>query len=112
MTPKMVLPIEDSPEYAELVRRWLAPQDGTEFVLTWADSPIGGLDHLKKGGVDAILLDPGLPDSRGLGTFNATRMHPPDIPIIITEQRRQAVVGGANGAARGSGLNHQGHLRQ
>ena len=35
MTKKtiVVLLIEDSAEYAELVRRWLSPQDDMEFVV-------------------------------------------------------------------------------
>ena len=83
MNPKTVLLIEDSPEYAELIRRWLGSQADTDFVLIWADSLIGGLNHLKKGGMDVVLLDLGLPDSRGLETFNTTRMHASGIPIII-----------------------------
>jgi Flp pilus assembly CpaE family ATPase len=78
-----VLLMEDSPEYAELVERWLAPTDDIEFVLNWTDSLIAGLNRLAKGGVDAILLDLGLPDSHGLGTFTTAKMHSSGVPIII-----------------------------
>jgi len=83
MIQKTVLLIEDSREFAELIRRWLLPQDDIEFVLDWSDSLVAGLNRLTKGGVDAILLDLGLPDSRGLATFNTARMHAPNAPIII-----------------------------
>jgi pilus assembly protein CpaE len=80
-----VLLIEDSPEYAELVQRWLAPRSEIEieFVLNWTDSLMVGLNRLAKGGVDAILLDLGLPDSDGLGTFTTTKIHAPGVPIVV-----------------------------
>jgi MinD-like ATPase involved in chromosome partitioning or flagellar assembly/CheY-like chemotaxis protein len=78
-----VLLIEDSPEYAELVRRWLAPQQEIEFVLNWTDSLTAGINRLEKGGVDAILLDLGLPGSQGMKTFAETTMHASGIPIVI-----------------------------
>jgi Flp pilus assembly CpaE family ATPase len=78
-----VLLIEDSPEYAELVQRWLTPTDDVEFVLNWTDSLMTGLSRLAKGGVDVILLDLGLPDSRGLKTFTTAQMHAPGVPIVV-----------------------------
>jgi pilus assembly protein CpaE len=78
-----VLLIEDNREYAALVQRWLSPKEDIEFVLNWADSLLAGLNHLEKGNVDAILLDLGLPDSRGLETFTTTKLHAPGIPILI-----------------------------
>lgn len=59
-----MLLIEDSPEYAELVKRWLAARSDIEFVLDWKDSLKAGLNRVAKGGVDAVLLDLGLQDSR------------------------------------------------
>jgi Flp pilus assembly CpaE family ATPase len=85
MTKKIltVLLIEDSAEYAELVKRWLAPKDDIEFVLDWAESLMDGLHRLAKGGVDAILLDLGLPDSQGSGTFTTAKLHALSIPIVV-----------------------------
>ena len=77
-----VLLIEDSPEYAALVRRWLSPKEDIEFVLNWAGSLVAGLDRLKKGNVDVILLDLGLPDSRGLETFTTTKFYASGIPVV------------------------------
>ena len=78
-----VLLIEDSPEYAELVQRWLSPQNDIEFVLNWTNSLMAGLNRLEKGGVDAILLDLGLPDSHGTATFTTAKMHASGVPIVI-----------------------------
>jgi Flp pilus assembly CpaE family ATPase len=78
-----VLLIEDTTEYAELVQRWLAPKGDTTFVLNWTDSLKAGVDRLSRGGVDVILLDLGLPDSQGLGTFFTARTHAGAVPIIL-----------------------------
>ena len=78
-----VLLIEDDPEYAELVRLWLAPNDNIAFALHWADSLLEGLNTLSRGGVDVILLDLGLPDSRGYETFMTAKSYTPTAPIII-----------------------------
>ena len=78
-----VLLIEDTTEYAELVQRWLSTKSDTTFVLNWTDSLKAGVDRLARGGVDVILLDLGLPDSQGLGTFTTTKAHAGGIPIIL-----------------------------
>jgi Flp pilus assembly CpaE family ATPase len=78
-----VLLIEDSPDYAELVQTWLAPGAEIAFALNWTDSLAAGLNRLRQGGVDVILLDLGLPDSDGPETFTRTRAEAPDVPVII-----------------------------
>jgi MinD-like ATPase involved in chromosome partitioning or flagellar assembly/CheY-like chemotaxis protein len=78
-----ILLIEDSTEYAELVKRWLAPRNDIEFVLDWKDSLKAGLNRLAKGGVDAVLLDLGLQDSRPDKTFPATITTASGVPIVI-----------------------------
>ena len=78
-----VLLIEDSPEYAELVHRWLAPKDEVVFTLNWADSLMQGLNSLAQGGVDVILLDLGLPDSSGHDTFTTARAYARGVPVIV-----------------------------
>jgi HSP20 family molecular chaperone IbpA len=42
-----------------------------------------GFNRLEKGGIDAILLDLGLPDSQGIETFEKTYAAAPDVPILI-----------------------------
>ncbi len=81
--PLSVLLIEDSPEYAQLVGRWLTHNDNIPCTLSFADSLMAGLNRLAQGHVDVILLDLGLPDSAGIATFTTTRMHAKGIPIIL-----------------------------
>lgn len=78
-----VLLIEDSPDFAELVQRWLSSREHVGFELSWADSLAAGLERLGQGAVDVILLDLGLPDSEGLPTFTRTRLHAARVPIIL-----------------------------
>jgi Flp pilus assembly CpaE family ATPase len=78
-----VLLIEDNPDFAELVQRWLALRVDLGFNLSWADSLAAGLERLAQGGVDVILLDLGLPDSDGLPTFTRTRLHAAGVPIVL-----------------------------
>jgi Flp pilus assembly CpaE family ATPase len=78
-----VLLIEDSPDYAELVRAWLADEEDTKFVLNWADSLLEGMNTLAKGGIHVVLLDLGLPDSSGPQTFSVIKSAAQGAPIII-----------------------------
>jgi len=81
-----VLLIEDNPEFARLVQHWLATCGGdVAFAMSWADSLAGGLAQLARGGVDVLILDLGLPDSEGLGTFATVRKRARacDIPIVV-----------------------------
>jgi pilus assembly protein CpaE len=79
-----VLLIEDDADYAGLVQQWLSGTGEKDaFVLNWTESLEAGLDRLGQGGVDVVLLDLGLPDSEGAGTYLAARARAPGIPVII-----------------------------
>ncbi len=78
-----VLLIEDTPEFAELVHKWLSPKGDIAFSLNWADSLMQGLHSLTQGKVDVILLDLGLPDSKGYETFTTVRNYAPTVPVIV-----------------------------
>lgn len=78
-----VLLIEDSPDYAALVQKWLSVRTDTKFVLHWTDSLEAGLSRLKQRGVDVILLDLGLPDSNGVETFTRTKLPAAGVPVIL-----------------------------
>jgi Flp pilus assembly CpaE family ATPase len=78
-----VLLIEDSSDYAALVQRWLSLRTDVTFVLNWTDTLQAGLNRLKQGGIDVILLDLGLPDSSGLETFTRTKLQASGIPMIL-----------------------------
>src|SRR5204862_471658 len=79
-----VLPIEDSPKFAQLVQHWPAHMPGgAGFVLNWTDSLADGMSRLDRGGVDVILLDLGLPDCSGMETFIQARDRAARTPIVI-----------------------------
>ena len=42
-----------------------------------------GIDRLAEGGIDAVLLDLGLPDSQGLNTFEKIHAVAQKVPILI-----------------------------
>jgi len=60
-----VLLVEDNPGDARLIQESLADTDGGPFDLEFADRLASAVSRLEDGGIDAVLLDLGLPDSKG-----------------------------------------------
>lgn len=79
----MVLLIEDDPQCASAVKRIVAGDKTTSFDLEWAGDLSSGLDRLAEGGIDAVLLDLGLPDSEGFDTFSRVYDQTPSVPVIV-----------------------------
>ncbi len=79
--PIRILLVEDNPGDARLIREML--RDQAEFELAWACDLKGCFEQLAGGGVDAVLLDLGLPDSHGLGTVARVHGHAPHVPIVV-----------------------------
>lgn len=78
-----VLLVEDNPGDARLIRESLAGSGAGTFDLETADRLATALRRLSTGGIDAVLLDLALPDSRGKETFSKAKAQAPTIPIII-----------------------------
>ena len=78
-----VLIIEDNPGDVRLLQKILAEKNGVCFDLVFADRLQTGLKSLSNGGIDVVLLDLELPDSRGLKTFNNVYAHHPTVPIVV-----------------------------
>ena len=84
MKPLCVLLVEDDPDYAALVLAWLNSTTSKQtFSVQWTDSLAATLARLQNGAIDVILLDLGLPDSTGVGTFSAIHGQSPAAPIVI-----------------------------
>jgi two-component system cell cycle response regulator len=81
--PTVILLIEDDPYDAELTMTALGEIRSFRCLAERAETLSKGLERLSRGGVDLMLLDLGLPDSLGLGTFDLANVQYPDIPIII-----------------------------
>jgi diguanylate cyclase (GGDEF)-like protein len=79
--PIRVLLIEDNPADALLVREEL--EESGRFELSHAKRLDSGLEVIRGGGVDAVLLDLSLPDRSGLDTFRAIRDAAPHLPIVV-----------------------------
>ena len=78
-----VLLIEDNPGDARLIREMLLDVPNTRFDVEHADRLASGLVRIREGDVHAVLLDLGLPDSRGHETFIAAQAEASQIPIIV-----------------------------
>lgn len=97
-----ILFVEDNPSEVRLVREMLA--EGSKqlvFKIEQVDTLAAGIEKTRREKFDAILLDLGLPDSRGLETFYSLHAVSPNVPIIILtglddeETAIEAVRGGA-----------------
>ena len=66
--PTNVLLIEDSSGDLRLIREMLSGTKGHSFELEHTGRLSSGLKRLAEGGIDAVLLDLGLPDSQGCET--------------------------------------------
>ncbi len=78
-----VLLIEDSPADAVFIEEMLGEAKDFSFDLEWKEKLSTGLERLAKKGIDIVLLDLNLPDSRGFNTFTKVLAEAPEIPIIV-----------------------------
>lgn len=96
--PWRILLIEDLPIHIHLIQACL---QRANVVLDSALSLGEGLQKLEQAAYDVILLDLGLPDSRGLATFQRLHQAFPFIPIIIfssTDDEETALLAVQTGA--------------
>jgi len=78
-----VLLVEDNPGDARLKQEMLSEAGAPAFAMEQADMLSTGRERLAAGGIDAVLLDLGLPDSSGLDTFITVHAQAPDVPIVV-----------------------------
>jgi signal transduction histidine kinase len=78
-----VLLIEDNEDHVQFLRQLLATSELTTFELHTASSVALGVERLRDGGIQLILLDLSLPDSDGLETFIRVIEAAPDLPLIV-----------------------------
>lgn len=80
-----VLMIDDESDQVLLMGYQLEEAWGSElrFAIEGAESLAEGLRRLDRSGYDVILLDLGLPDSKGLETLAAVRRRAGDTPIVV-----------------------------
>jgi PAS domain S-box-containing protein len=81
--PIKVLLVEDNPGNIRLIREMLKEAKPALADLEDALSLLTAVERLAKGGIDAVLLDLGLPDSQGISTFVELHNQFPRTPIIV-----------------------------
>jgi signal transduction histidine kinase len=77
--------VEDNPGDARLIREMLREAGTGQAVVDLAhvDRLAAGLEHLVEPGVNLVLLDLSLPDSRGFETFARVHAAAPNLPIVV-----------------------------
>jgi PAS domain S-box-containing protein len=81
--PIKVLLVEDNPGDVRLIREMLKEAKPALAALEDAPSLLTAVERLAKGGIDAVLLDLGLPDSQGISTFVELHNQFPRTPIVV-----------------------------
>jgi CheY-like chemotaxis protein len=97
-----VLLVEDDPADVELIKAILAPSSAS-IEVAHATSRSLGQEIARRGDVDLVMLDLGLPDSSGLSTLTSWQaLTPPRPVVVLSGDSSPGVVAGAKeiGAAQ------------
>ena len=78
-----LLLVEDNPSDAEIARDRLAECTRTRFEVVHETRLSSALARLAAGGIDVVLLDLDLPDSRGVATAERILDAHPDVPVVV-----------------------------
>ncbi|MCL4203703.1 MAG: response regulator [Pirellulaceae bacterium] len=78
-----VLVIDDNPSDIVLIRSLLAQSHDVYFRIDTADRLSAAIERLTASDLDVVLTDLGLPESRGLETFDRVNSHAPTLPIVV-----------------------------
>jgi hypothetical protein len=101
LVPATVLVVEDNPDHADLVDLMLVQGRGRPWTVEHASDLGAALARLARKGVDVVLLDLNLPDSRGLDTVARVCASVPDLPVVVatsTDDEELGVVAIHSGA--------------
>src|SRR3989338_10478311 len=85
VSPKSVkiLLIEDNSESAQSLSIRLSHENESSYQVECCGTLQAGLERLKKGNIDVILLDLSLQDIRGIDTFDTLHRLVPNVPVIV-----------------------------
>lgn len=78
-----ILLIEDNEGFARLISELLREAGATRYHVEVTERLAEGIKRATKGDIDLVLLDLGLPDSKGLDTFIKARAGISNIPIVV-----------------------------
>jgi diguanylate cyclase (GGDEF)-like protein len=103
--PATLLVVEAEPVRLEALKEHLRSTDGDTDLYGVCELS-GALERLSEGWVDAVILDPDLPDSQGIVSFERMYAFAPNVPIIVLTNEGEddlavrAVQGGAQDCMR------------
>ncbi len=103
--PTALLVVEAEPLRLDALREHLQSVNG-DTELHGVGELSGALEKLSNGGVDAVILDPDLPDSQGIVSFERMYAFAPNVPVIVLTNEGEddlavrAVQGGAQDCMR------------
>lgn len=83
MNVEELLLIEDNRADARLVKEYLSEVDGNGLSVRWEERLGSGLDVLRNGGTDCVLLDLGLPDSEGVEAVGRVVEMADAAPVVV-----------------------------
>ena len=89
---RTVLLVEDDTADVRLMTRSLGAAQG-QWKVDWVDRLAAALERLAAGGVDIVLVDLQLPDSRGLDTLMALTARAPQLPVVVLTSESDAALG-------------------
>jgi len=78
-----ILLVEDNAGDARLLREMIRDAGGANVDLHHVPDLAHAFQSLESEGFDIILLDLGLPDSRGLATFQTVHERHPELPVVV-----------------------------
>jgi signal transduction histidine kinase len=87
-----ILLIEDNPGDVRLLRKALAEAPGGPYRLLTTEWLAAGLKLLEEQPVDILLLDLGLPDSKGLAAVAMVNARFPTLPIVVLSGNQDEAV--------------------
>ena len=83
INPTKLLIIEDDPDFIHLLKERLLRQTNFSFEVESVETIPSALERLSRGGIELILLDLNLKESKGFDTLNSITSQTKEIPIII-----------------------------
>jgi diguanylate cyclase (GGDEF)-like protein len=81
--PINIMLVEDNPGDARLIGELLKDVRGGRYQLDHVGRLSEGTEHIKRGTVDVILLDLGLPDCSGLDSLTTVKGIADQVPIVV-----------------------------
>ena len=88
-----VLVIGSDPVAAAAIREAFSQPGDEPPATVWVQTLSDGIARLGDGGIDAILLDPALPDSQGIDSFDEIFLAARHVPILVLTTREDEEVG-------------------